>query len=102
MVYDSGEDNNADPLLPSPTKASLLYSFLSSSLANSTKFLGRGGEGEGEGGGVGREKSLMKADCSGHRVTFFVFRTKSAFNLLFSEYFGFELSHPGLRITKGH
>lgn len=44
----------------------------------------------------------MKADCSGHRVTFFVFRTKSAFNLLFSEYFGFELSHPGLRITKGH
>lgn len=67
-------------------------------------FLEGGGEGEGagEGGGVGREKSLMKADCSGHRVTFFVFRTKSAFNLLFSEYFGFELSYPGLRITKGH
>ena len=47
--YVSGEDNNADPLLPSPKKASSLYSFLSSSLANSTKFFGRGG-----GGGEGR------------------------------------------------
>ena len=47
--YVSEEDNNADPLLPSPKKASSLYSFLSSSLANSTKFFGRGEGRSGEG-----------------------------------------------------
>ena len=78
------------------------------------KVLARGGGGGGGGGGGEARfleqnfvngilsKSLMKTDCIGHRLTFFVFPTKSAFNLLFSEFCCFELLYPGLRITKGH
>jgi len=83
-----GEDNNADPLLPSPTKASLLHFFPAvwPIVQSFLEGVGGGGRGE-ERRGKARffeqklvngilKKSLMKTDCIGHRLTFFCFSNK--------------------------